>query len=263
MRAIIVDDEPLMVHKFVRLASNIADLCIVGQFTDAHDALAFVQTHEVEAAFLDVEMPEMDGIELAKRLREIRPGIIIVPVTAHEQYVFDANRIGVDYYIIKPYTAAVLEEMFARLRLIAERLGKDVYIQMFGRFLVKKNGRPITLSGKAKEILALVACRQGREISNEEIYRTIWEGRPCDNDSMGVYYNAIKRLRNALRAAGLSNLLVSTARGQMIDTNLFDCDFYEWKDRTMDVRNQFKGEFLPEYSWAEYLKGDLFSFRLR
>lgn len=257
MRAIIVDDEPLMARKFVRLASGIPDLNVVGQFVDAEEALDFARENEIEAAFLDVEMPGMSGIELVGKLRGLRADILIVLVTAYEGYIFEANQIGVDYYIVKPYTAAVLEGMMDRLRLIAGRQGKEVFVQTFGRFLVKKNGKPVPLSGKAKEILALVVTRRGREVSNEEIYSTIWEDRPCDNDSMGVYYNALKRLRDALAKAGLSELLVSTVRGQMVDTALFDCDFYEWKDRTMDVRSQFEGEFLSEYSWGEYLVGEL------
>ena len=257
MRAMIVDDEPLMVRKFVRLTEGIADLNVIGQFTDAAEALAFARDNELEAAFIDVEMPTMDGIELVESLRKIRPGILIVLVTAHEGYVFEANRIGVDYYVVKPYTAAVLAEMMDRLRLLAGRQDKDVYIQTFGRFLVKKGGKPIPLSGKAKEILALVVTYRGREVSNEEIYCTIWENRPCDNDSMGVYYNALKRLRDTLAKAGLGNLLVSTVRGQTVDTSLFDCDLYEWKDGMMNARSKFEGEFLSEYSWGEYLMGEL------
>jgi len=230
IRAIIVDDEPLMVRKFVRLAKNISDLDVVGHFTDAENAIAFSRDNEIEAAFLDVEMPDMDGFELAHRLKEIRSDVLIVPVTAYESYIFEANRVGVDYYVVKPYTTEVLEKMMGRLRLIAGRQGKSIYIQTFGRFVVKKDGKPVPLTGKAKEILALVVTRCGKEIGNEEIYSTIWEDRPCDNESMGVYYNALRRLRNSLEKYGLNDLLISTARGQMANTDLFDCDFYEWKD---------------------------------
>ena len=121
IRVIIVDDEPLMVRKFVRLAKNISDLDVVGRFTDAESAIAFSRDNEIEAAFLDVEMPDMDGFELAHRLKEIRSDILIVPVTAYESYIFEANRVGVDYYVVKPYTTEVLEKMMGRLRLIAGR----------------------------------------------------------------------------------------------------------------------------------------------
>lgn len=257
MRAIIVDDEPLMVRKFMRLTEGIPDLDIVGQFNDAEEAIGFTENNDIDLAFLDVEMPGMDGIELALRLREIRPDMLIVLVTAHETYIQESNQIGVDYYIIKPYSVSVLETMMDKLRLLANRQRKDVYIQMFGRFLVRKDGMPVPLTGKAKEILALVVTRRGREISNEEIYSTIWEDRPCDNVSMGVYYNALRRLKQSLAKAELEGLLVSTARGQTVDTDLFDCDYYAWKDRIMDVRNSFEGEFLSEYSWGEFLLSEI------
>lgn len=257
MRAIIVDDEPLMVGKFMRLTAGIPDLDIVGRFNGAEEAIGFMDENDVELAFLDVEMPGMDGIELAIRLREIRPDMLIVLITAHEAYIQESNRIGVDYYIIKPYSTAVLETMMDKLRLLANRQRKDIYIQMFGRFLVRKGGVPVPLTGKAKEILALVVTRHGREISNEEIYRTIWEDRPCDNVSMGVYYNALRRLKQSLARAGLDGLLVSTARGQTVDTDLFDCDYYAWRDRILDVRSSFEGEFLSEYSWGEFLMSEV------
>ena len=142
IRAIIVDDEPLMVRKFVRLAKNISDLDVVGHFTDAENAIAFSRDNEIEAAFLDVEMPDMDGFELAHRLKEIRSDVLIVPVTAYESYIFEANRVGVDYYVVKPYTTEVLEKMMGRLRLIAGRQGKSIYIQTFGRFVVRRMASP-------------------------------------------------------------------------------------------------------------------------
>ena len=257
MRAIIVDDEVLMVRKFIRMTEDIADLNFVGSFTNPEEALLFARDNQIDVAFLDIEMPGMNGIDLARHLRELRGDVIIVFVTAYESYVHESNVLGADYYLLKPYSKAMLLNMMDNIRLIAQRQSKDVYIQTFGRFLVKKNGRPIALTGKAKEILALVVTKRGKEISNEEIYRTLWEGRPYDNDSMSVYYNAVRRLRKSLEKEGLEGLLVSTSRGQMVDTSLFDCDYYAWKDNRKDNRSTFEGEFLSEYSWGEYLIGEL------
>ena len=245
-----------MVRKFMRMTEDVTDLNIIGSFTDSDDVLPFAQNHQIDVAFLDIEMPGMNGIELARRLRELRSDIMIVFVTAYESYVHESNVIGGDYYLLKPYSKDMILKMMDNLRLIAQRQSKDVYIQTFGRFLVKKNGRPIALTGKAKEILALVVTRRGKEISNEEIYRTLWEDRPCDNDSMSVYYNAIRRLRKSLKKEGLEGLLVSTTRGQTVNTALFDCDYYAWKDKHPDSRSSFEGEFLSEYSWSEYLISD-------
>lgn len=257
MKAIIVDDERLMLHKFVRLTSDISDLVITGTFESGEEAVAFAENNPIEAAFLDVEMPQMSGLELARKLREIRRDILIIFITAYDEYIRDSNELGGDMYIIKPYTKEVLNSVMEKLRLLSARQSKDIYIQTFGRFLVKKEGKPIRLTGKAKEILALVVTRRGKEISNEEIYSTLWDGRPYSNRHMSVYYNALRRLKNALEDAGIADILVSTSRGQTVNTSLFDCDYYAWKDREDYGSNSFEGEFLSEYSWGEYILADI------
>lgn len=260
MKAIIVDDEPLMMRKFERLTEEIEDLNLVGQFENAADALSYMKENPVEVAFLDVEMPIMDGITLAEKLREIRENIVIVFITAYDEYIGDSNAIGGDYFIVKPYTKEILEIMMEKIRLLATRQNKKVYIQTFGRFMVKKNNRPINLTGKAKEILALIVTKEGKEISNEEIYRVIWENRPYSNENMTVYYNALRRLKAALEAAELGDLLISTARGQMVNTEMFDCDYYSWKQKKAERRDKFEGEFLTEYSWGETILSEILNW---
>lgn len=257
MRAIIVDDEPLMIRHFTRLSQDIQDLNIIGSFESPDEALAFSKENPPDAAFLDVSMPMVSGIELAKKLRSIRPDILIIFVTAYEEYLWDFNKLGGDYYIVKPYDSETLKMAMDRIRLLAQRQTKAVYIQTFGRFLVIKNGIPLPLTGKAKELLALLVAKRGKEISNESIYNLLWEGRPYSNTYMCVYYNAIHRLRACLKAHGLESLLISTARGKLIDTDLFDCDYYAWMDHPSGNQTHFEGEFLSEYSWGEGLLANI------
>lgn len=251
MRAIVVDDELLMLRKFARLSAGIEDLNLIGQFESAAKALEFASVHTFEAAFLDVAMPMTNGITLAKELRKIRPDIMIIFVTAYDEYLWDFNRIGGDYYIIKPYNRETLEMAMEKLRLLAKRQKKEVFIQTFGRFVVFRNDIPLRLTGKAKEILALTVMSRGKEISNEEIYSTIWENRPYSNAEMTVYYNALRRLKQALKKEQLEDLLISTQRGQLVNTSLFDCDYYAWQDGNMGQQDRFEGQLLSEYSWGE------------
>lgn len=144
-----------------------------------------------------------------------------------------------------------------RIRFLAGRQRKKLYVRTFGRFLLLKDGTPVPLTGKAKEILALIVTRRGKEISNEELYSTVWEGRPYSNARMGVYYNALRRLKTALKKAGVEEILISTQRGQMVDTRVFDCDYYAWKDGNTDRMDRFEGEFLSEYSWGEQILADM------
>lgn len=257
MKAIIVDDEPIMIQKFKRLSSCIPDLALIGQFQTATEALDFARKSSIDVAFLDVSLPQITGIEVAKELRKIDPELLIVFVTAYDDYVWDFNNIGGDYYILKPYTSETLEMAMERLRLLSVRKQKDLYLQMFGRFMILQKGKPLPISGKAKEILALVATKRGKEISNEEIYSTIWEFRPYGNYEMTVYYNALRRLKKFLNKHGISDLLISTQRGQMINVSVFDCDYYAWTDKDLNSRDRFEGEFLSEYSWAESILANI------
>ena len=136
-------------------------------------------------------------------------------------------------------------------------LGERLYIQTFGRFQILRDGEPIHITGKAKEILAIMVTKRGKEIGNIEIYHTIWEGRPYSNKNMSVYYNALRRLKKRLKEENLEKLIISTARGQMINTCMFDCDYYSLLDDQIDHRALFEGEFLSEYSWGEPILADI------
>ena len=124
MRAIVVDDEPIMLNSFTRLSSGIQDLQVVGQFQIPEDALSYALENPVDLAFLDVKMPGMNGIELAGKLREHKPDILIVFISAYDEYIRDSNRIGGDYYIVKPYKTETLEIAMEKIRLLARRQKK-------------------------------------------------------------------------------------------------------------------------------------------
>lgn len=241
----------------MRLSKGIPNLDVIAQFENAEEAISYVKEHSVELALLDIKMPGMNGIELAVKLREISPKILIVFISAYDEYIRDSNLIGGDYYIVKPYKKETIEIMMQKMQIYAESIHKDIYIQMFGRFNVLKKGVPIPLRGKAKEILALIASRCGKEISNEEIYGTIWENREYSNVKMKVYYNALKRLKQTLEMENISDLLLSTPHGQMMNTEIVECDYYDWKNRTNKEEELFEGEFLSEYSWGEYILADI------
>lgn len=257
MRAILVDDEPIMLKSFMRNSAGIPELNVIAQFQNAEDALTFAGESTFELALLDVRLPQMNGIELAVKLREIHPELLVVFISAYDEYVRDSNQIGGDYYIVKPYKKETIEMMVKKMSLLCKRLQKDVYLQMFGRFNVLNKGVPVQLSGKAKEVLALIACQRGKEISNEEIFSTIWENREYSHEHMKTYYNAMRRLKGTLSEEGIGDLIRSTPRGQMLNTDICDCDYFAWQDKNPDSRVRFEGEFLSEYTWGEYILADL------
>ena len=257
MRTIIVADEAIMLRRFRRISSKIPDIQLIGCFEDAESAIRAMEEDPADLAFLDIDMPIMNGLELARKLREIRKDLLIVFLTAHDEYIRASNEIGGDYYLIKPYSGKTLELAMERLRLIGRRQEKNLYIRTFGRFLVMRGNEPLPFTGRAKEILALLVARRGKEVSNEEIFRTLWENRPYSNRNMTVYYNAVRRLKDVLEKTNTKDLLITTKRGKRINTDMFECDYYDWQDSEEDERTLFEGEFMSEYSWGEAMLADI------
>ena len=85
MKTIFVDDELWMLMQFKTECSDIPDIELVGEFTSAEEALEYARENPVEFALLDIEMPKMNGVELAKELRKINEDVIIVFVSALQE----------------------------------------------------------------------------------------------------------------------------------------------------------------------------------
>ena len=114
MRILIVDDEKPARDKLHRLLSQETDVTALAEARDGVEAIGQIDAFKPDVAFLDIQMPEISGIELAASLPA--PAPLIVFATAFDQYAiraFDANAID---YLLKPYDQARLQRTLARVR---------------------------------------------------------------------------------------------------------------------------------------------------
>ena len=115
MRALIVDDEPLARARLMRLLSEHAHINCVGEATNASEALALVDTLQPDLVLLDIEMPGMDGLTLAKELNQMTIPPAIIMVTAHPEHALEAYRAGPSDYLVKPVDPKRLHEALNRV----------------------------------------------------------------------------------------------------------------------------------------------------
>lgn len=106
LKCIAVDDEPLaleMVSGFIRQTSF---LSLEGRFENAIEALSYINKHEVDLVFLDIQMPDLTGMELARVLegnkKERKPGIIFT--TAYNQFAIEGYKVDALDYLLKPFS---------------------------------------------------------------------------------------------------------------------------------------------------------------
>lgn len=115
IQVLIVDDEPLAREGIRLLLQAQSDMRVVGECGTGIEALEFLRKHKVDLIFLDVQMPEMTGIQMLAHLeRRSLPAIIFV--TAYDQYALEAFRVHAVDYLMKPFTDEQFGEALERAR---------------------------------------------------------------------------------------------------------------------------------------------------
>jgi DNA-binding NtrC family response regulator len=105
--AIVVDDENSALKRFERIASNDPRIVIDGKFLYAEDAVAFIKEHPVDIAFLDIEMPEMNGLELLKQVEANYPSMVKLVLSGYAQItqvLATINQVSIFNFILKPWS---------------------------------------------------------------------------------------------------------------------------------------------------------------
>ena len=115
VKVVMADDEPGVMLLLCSILSKLERALVIGAADNAKDAIALVREHNPDLAFLDIELPDIKGIELAERLREIKPDLAIVFITAHQEYSLDAFKLYAFDYILKPIDEERVKSTFQRI----------------------------------------------------------------------------------------------------------------------------------------------------
>jgi two-component system LytT family response regulator len=124
IRALIVDDEPLARQRIRLLLGEEPDVEIIGESGDGFEALDQIQATKPDLVFLDVQMPEMDGFEVLRRVAQSREcGMpVVIFTTANDQHALRAFEVNALDYLLKPFKPTRFKEAVQRARdLIANK----------------------------------------------------------------------------------------------------------------------------------------------
>lgn len=116
MKIIAVDDEPWALEDALRCVRKAAPDVDVRGFLRPEEALAWVRDHPVDVLLLDIEMPGMDGIALAKAASEACPGVRIIFLTSFDQHALKAFSVHATAYLLKPIEVEELARELAFVR---------------------------------------------------------------------------------------------------------------------------------------------------
>ena len=114
IRAILADDEPRARQFLERLLSEIEEISVVGTARDGAEAVAVIQKHRPDVAFLDIQMPELTGLEVARLLRGDHAPVVVF-VTAYDRHAIEAFELAALDYVLKPIRRDRLAETIRRI----------------------------------------------------------------------------------------------------------------------------------------------------
>jgi DNA-binding response OmpR family regulator len=220
----LVEDDPLIVEFTVK--NLIKDGFEVIIATTGSEALELMIKHRVDIILLDIMLPDMDGFEVCRRIRQgdvpeaaLTPtDVPIVMLTARAE---DADKLrgfetGVDDYITKPFNPL---ELTARLQAVLRRtIGQDApEVIEIGSLMINSTERtvllkdsPLRLTPKEFDLLSLLARHPNRVFSREELLEKVWGYTFGNTRTVDEH---VKRLRQKLETARLDWELITTVWG--------------------------------------------------
>lgn len=245
MNILIVDDEPVLRKMMERRVGEILPDAHLFAFSDPEKAVEFAQTTSMDIAFLDIDMPFMNGIEAAKCLQAYNPRINIIFSTGYAEYMPDAWKLYSSGYLLKPVMRDDLAEAVKHLRYPLEEEAK-VSFHCFGNFEVFYRGTPISFRyQRTKELLAYLVDREGADVTTQEIMAGVFEE--------GITRSYLSLLRKDLISTfeelGISDVLRISRSHLAIDCTRVDCDLYDYLDGKITRQPT---EYMTQYSFGEY-----------
>ena len=248
MKILLVDDEKLQLIRLENTIKKVLPDSELFCFSNPLDTLKDESSNTIDIAFLDIEMPGLNGIQLAKKLKAINPRINIIFVTAYDNYALEAYKIHASGYVTKPVNEKKIKEEIDGLRYPIELSPtKKIQIKCFGNFEVFYNGSPLKFArSKSKELFAYLVDREGAATNINELNAILWE----DDDHKSYCRNLIADIQSTLKAVNAEDVFVKRRNECFIDVTKVDCDAYEYKNNNPEAIRMYRGEYMVQYSWA-------------
>jgi DNA-binding NarL/FixJ family response regulator len=199
LKILLVDDHALFRKGLASLLGDQPEVKVVGEASNGCEAIEAAKILKPDLIFMDINMPECDGLEATKKIKEILPAIKIVMLTASEedQYLFDAMKIGAQGYLLKDLELKQFLELLQTISKGEAILSSTMATKIFKEFnkseQESKTSEPSVDELTERETTILKHVAEG--MLNKEIA-----------DQLGISENTVKiHLRNILEKLHLKN----------------------------------------------------------
>jgi DNA-binding response OmpR family regulator len=214
MKILVVEDEIEMqksITQYLELEKNIVE--VANDFNSAYEK---IQVYEYDCVLLDITLPNGNGLDLIKTIKNSRPktGIIIISAKNSFDDKIDGLNLGADDYLPKPFH---LPELNARIKALIRRNNFDgvdvIVINEITLYPDERkvliNNNPINLTSKEFDLLVYFIANKNRVIQKNALVEHLWGDSADQFDNFDFIYNHVKNLRKKLLAANCNDYIQS------------------------------------------------------
>ncbi|GIQ68779.1 response regulator [Xylanibacillus composti] len=283
MKAILIDDEKPALQHLERLLAADGRIHVSAAFTTVKEGLEYMRQAADRPAvvFLDIGMPEMNGLEAAACILTIDSAVSIVYVTAYAEYAVEAFEVHALDYLLKPVQPSRLFKSIDRIvaeaqrtpvRQAADQALEEPVIQCFKRLVVYREGDNVRLpvkwrTAKARELFALLLHHKGSWMDKDYLLETLWPEQDPEK-AMTYLHTSVSQSRKLIRD-GFPGSSLDFSLGSYrlnLDSRQTDVDeFLQLASLVKSVNSEqergacermialYKGDYLEEhdYGWAK------------
>jgi two-component SAPR family response regulator len=250
MKVIIVDDEKHAINTLKRNLNGIVEEENINTFDRSINALEYVKDNDVDVAFLDIDMPEINGINLAKEIKKYKPKVNVIFCTGYSEYMQQAIQLHASGYLLKPSDKEKVKEAIDNLLYPLDPTKNHFYAKTFGNFDFYVDGVPLRFSrSKSKELLAYLVSLQGATANRKEISAILFEDE-YNLKTQNYLSKIYKELIETLESVGAKNLVKKGYNTYWVDVSLFSSDLFDYTKGDPQAINSYTGEFMIQYEWA-------------
>lgn len=278
MNAILIDDEKLSLDYLQYQLADMPELQVIGAYTDPITGAEAILNSDVQIAFLDIEIPELNGIQLAEQLLERKPGLHVVFITAYNSYAIQAFELNALDYILKPASRKRLTKTLSRIKndreLEKAASSSSAYPRLIIRLLqqitFERDGHPLPAlrwrTAKTQQLFLYLLHYRDQFVDKAAIMELLWPELDTHKASQQLY-SAIYYIRKTLAPIS-QNLTIHSAKEAYIlrtEQTKIDVDQFDQfvhnnlalDATTIQAYEQFlqlmNGEYLQgyDYVWAE------------
>ncbi|MCW3791667.1 response regulator [Paenibacillus sp. LS1] len=292
LQAYLVDDELHALNMLELFLNRTDKVNVIGRSINGFEALDALRNIRPDIWFLDIEMPGMNGLELAANIHEVDPDAVIVFTTAYDQYAVSAFEHEALDYLLKPIEMERLSRTIERLNkekrpstrqshLDGMTNQDELIVEVLGSFRVARaNGENLMWrTAKEKELFAFLLLDNPvtSAVHRDRIIEELWPDETYEKAKIYLH-TCVSLLRKNLRNLGIEQLLSYKNEQYMLDRKRIKADVYDFlafsflmqQPENIEIAHMeqalhgYKGELLPQedYAWVSGLSHRLENFAL-